>query len=83
MIGKRAYQKHSRIRDLARRAYDTSGLPKSCSVCGYDKHYELHHVKSIGSFAPTTPISIINDPSNLVALCPNHHWEADHILDIP
>lgn len=78
VVGKRLYQKHSRIRELARQIFRKSNIKKCCSICGYDKHYEIHHIKSIGEFDLDTPISIINDLSNLVALCPNHHWEADN-----
>jgi len=74
---KRQYQRNSRIRDLARRTYDKANLPKSCFICGYDKHYEIHHIKQINEFDKSTVISVINSLDNLVALCPTHHWEAD------
>lgn len=51
---------------------------QSCVKCGYDKHIEVAHVKSITEFDLDTPISIINHPTNLLALCPNCHWEHDH-----
>lgn len=50
----------------------------SCSNCSYDKHIEIAHIKPISSFPLDTMISVINDPSNLLALCPNCHWEFDH-----
>lgn len=43
---------------------------KSCVVCGFDKKVENHHIikwKELGS----------DEESNLVYLCPNHHWIAD------
>lgn len=76
--GKRAYQKHSRIRDLARRAIKQSGQSMTCVVCGYDKHVEVCHIKAISKYSIDTKISEINHPDNLVLLCPNHHWELDY-----
>jgi hypothetical protein len=43
---------------------------KECIVCGFNKRVEEHHIikrKDFGS----------NEDSNLVYLCPNHHWIAD------
>jgi len=55
--------------------------------CNYNKHSELAHIKEISSFDENTKLGEINHPSNLLALCPNHHWEFDNNLlkleDIP
>jgi hypothetical protein len=77
---KRAYQKNSRIRELARKAYNDSTKPKKCFICGYDKHYEVCHRPAISSYPPSAFISTINDLNNLFALCRNHHWEFDNRL---
>ena len=78
MSEKRKYQKHSRIRELARQMFKkNTGL--SCSVCGYDKHIEVCHIKPISSYPLNTPISVINNKKNIVLLCPNHHWELDNL----
>ncbi len=77
---KRKYQVNSRIRELARRKYLASGKPTRCSVCGYDKHIEVCHIKPIYSFPPTAKIDEINSLDNLIALCPNCHWEFDNGL---
>lgn len=53
---------------------------KSCRICGYTKHIEIAHIKSITSFPQDTPLKIVNDPNNLIPLCPNCHWELDHNL---
>ena len=53
---------------------------KKCAICGYDKHIEVAHKKSVSSFPLDTPISIVNHPDNLFPLCPNCHWEFDHGL---
>jgi predicted restriction endonuclease len=72
------YQKNSRIRMHARKKYMNSGFPKCCIACGYSKHIDICHVKDISSFPDETLIKEINDLSNLVALCKNHHWEFDN-----
>ncbi len=53
---------------------------KGCVVCGYEKHIELAHIRAISSFPMTATLSEVNSPSNVTALCPNHHWEFDHGL---
>lgn len=80
MSGKRSYQKNSRIRDIARRDYCRSDKPQVCAVCGYTKHFHICHIKPINSFPDDTPVSVINNIDNLIALCPNHHWELDNGL---
>lgn len=52
--------------------------PKKCFSCGYDKHVETCHIKSIGKFQPNQTIGEVNNTTNLVLLCPNCHWEFDH-----
>ena len=71
---------HSRIRQLARKAYHDLGKPNRCVNCGYSKHLEICHLRPIQNFDGATPISEINSPNNLVALCPNCHWELDNGL---
>ncbi len=66
------------IRRRARKAYAESGKSRRCSICSYDKHVEIAHIKSIASFAKDALVSKINNISNLTAFCPNHHWEHDH-----
>ncbi|MCK9567322.1 HNH endonuclease [Candidatus Pacearchaeota archaeon] len=68
----------STLRKKARIIYDSSGSPKKCYVCGYDKHYEVSHKKPVSCFQDDAKVSDINDISNLVALCRNCHWEFDH-----
>ncbi|MFD2718851.1 HNH endonuclease [Hymenobacter monticola] len=70
----------AQIRSLARVAYRKSSRPKACAVCGYDTHYEVCHIKPINEFMPTDFVADVNRLNNLVALCPNHHWEFDHGL---
>ncbi len=51
-----------------------------CAVCGYDKHVEICHRKSVSDFPNTALIAEINAIENLSALCRNHHWELEHGL---
>ena len=76
-VGLVPYQVHSKIRQYARKAYQQSNLPKQCFVCGYSLHYEVCHKQSISSFSSSILVSEINSLTNLVALCPTHHWELD------
>lgn len=53
------------------------GLTKKCINCGYNKHAEIAHIRAIHTFPLNTLLSTINDPKNLIALCPNCHYEYD------
>ena len=55
-----------------------STLPQICMKCGYDKHVEVCHIKPIRQFSEDTLLSVINDKTNLLLLCPNCHWEYDN-----
>lgn len=66
------------IRINATQVYKLSGKPYICSVCGYDKHTPICHIKPVSEFPDNTLIGEINALENLIALCPNHHWELDH-----
>lgn len=52
----------------------------SQDVVLYDKHIEIAHIKAVADFDDGTLVSEINDINNLIALCPNHHWEYDNRL---
>ena len=80
MKQKRKYQKHSVIRSYARKIYLNSDKPKYCINCGYDKHFHVCHVKAIKDFDPSATLHEINNLDNLLALCPNCHWELDNSL---
>lgn len=55
-----------------------SDRPRSCANCGYDKHVETCHIRPISDFPDDASIQQINDPENLIILCPNCHWELDN-----
>jgi hypothetical protein len=74
------YEMHARIRNYAKAVYRQNNSPKLCAHCGYDKHYEVCHIKPVASFLETDLMSDINSLDNLIALCPNHHWEFDNGL---
>lgn len=65
------------IRGLARTVARNIGL-NSCHKCGYNKHIEIAHIRAISDFPEDTPVSVVNSPDNLLALCPNCHWEFDN-----
>lgn len=74
---------HGRVRQIGRKFYFTAGKPKLCAVCGYDKHIEICHIRPIQDFSDDAPISEVNALDNLIALCPNCHWELDNgLLDL-
>ena len=64
------------VRSRARKEMST--LPQICMKCGYDKHVEVCHIKPIRQFSEDTLLSVINDKTNLLLLCPNCHWEYDN-----
>lgn len=78
------YRKHhkssafSLVRRRARTIAKHQGW-KACSKCGYDKHIEICHIKSISSFPETALVSEVNALDNLLPLCPNCHWEHDNL----
>lgn len=69
------------------RSWNKDLLKFPCQVCGYSKHIELAHIKPMHSFSLNDKLGDINASSNIVVLCPNHHWEFDNglidIKDIP
>ena len=70
----------STIRKHACVVYNNIHFGLKCNICGYDKHVEIAHIKSVSEFSGDTKI---NDINNLISLCPNHHWEFDNgVLDI-
>jgi hypothetical protein len=68
------------LRRNAYTAFRRTGQPMACLICGYNNHVQIAHRKAVSSFANDALVSEINSPKNLVALCPNHHWEYDHKL---
>ena len=82
-IAEAIYHTHHRssayalIRTRARAVIQALGW-NTCQVCGYSKHVEAAHRRPISDFPEDTKLSVVNDPTNLAALCRNHHWESDH-----
>lgn len=67
------------IRRHTVKIYETSGKPKACNSCGYDKHYEICHIRAVSDFPDEALVEEINSIDNLMALCPNCHWEFDNL----
>ena len=74
-IASSVYTFHATVRGLARNLY--SG-PMACVACGYTLHVDIAHIAPVSSFSMDTPLSVVNAPSNLVALDKRCHWEFDH-----
>lgn len=73
----------SSLRRHAYKTYFRGKSHKSCAICQYSLHVEIAHVRPVRQFPDEALISEINHISNLIALCPNHHWEFDHgLLDL-
>lgn len=70
----------STIRKHAAKTFYASGRPMTCEWCGYTHYIEICHRRSVASFDGTATLDEINHPTNLTALCPNHHWEFDNGL---
>lgn len=74
---KHKYAKYGYIRWHARKVAKEAGMNR-CVNCPYDKHVEIGHIKPISEFDPSTTIREVNKLENLIALCPNCHWELDY-----
>lgn len=71
---------HRAVRDHSRNSY-LSAKPvrlMECFVCKYNIHVEICHIKPVMSFDEDATVGEMNNLSNLIALCPNHHWEFDN-----
>ncbi len=69
-----------RVNRQASRSYRKSSSPKFCKICGYNKFFQVAHIKAVSAFDEKATLGEINSLDNLVALCPNHHWEYDNGL---
>ena len=65
------------IRNYAKN-WNPTLLNNPCRMCGYSTHTELCHIKAIKDFNDNISLDEINHPTNLIVLCPNHHWEFDN-----
>lgn len=68
--------KCQQIRRDARRTLERSDCKKECVYCKdpqWNKILQCCHIKDILEFSEDVLIKEINDPFNLVWLCPNHH----------
>lgn len=70
----------AKVSTLARSMYLKSQKPQFCCECGYSKHFEVAHIKPLKAFPLTATLREVNSLDNLIALCPNCHWEFDHCI---
>lgn len=74
------HERHAKLREIARKVYKKNSGEMKCKICGYSTHIEICHIKPLSKFSKCDKIKEVNAFENLVALCPNHHWEFDHDL---
>ena len=70
---------HATVRQLCR-TWNANMRQQPCENCGYDKHVELCHVRSLSDFPDDAKLSEVNSPDNIRVLCRNCHWEFDNGL---
>ena len=75
--GKHPSWVNSHIRIL-NRSWNKDLLKYPCQKCGYSNHIEFCHIKAVSSFGDDALLGEVNDPKNILVLCPNHHWELDN-----
>lgn len=78
MVSSLQRAKYSYIRKHARE--QVKDRKQICIKCGYSKHVEACHIKGVGEFPKETKLKEVNNPQNLILLCPNCHWEFDNKL---
>lgn len=78
LMGNFRKNRYQEIRNHAHRVADFHNLEKKCPYCGYQNHFDLCHIKSIGDFDKNTKLFIVNHVDNLIYLCKNHHWDLDN-----
>lgn len=68
----------SAIQKIARNNFKEANPNPKCAICGYSKHVEVAHIKAVNEFDDSATVREIDSLSNLIGLCPNHHWEYDN-----
>ena len=66
------------VRDKGVNFYKYFGKSSVCENCDYDKHTEHCHIKAIKDFNENDSVWDCNQPSNMIFLCRNCHWELDY-----
>ena len=76
-------KRYPSVHRFARKIMRENNIPSECVVCGFSHYVEVCHLKPISEFDKSSKIGEINDISNLVYMCPNHHKMYDlKLLDI-
>lgn len=78
---KRGANRYDGVRGRARKSLGDLSNAK-CTYCGWKYHVEVCHKQPISSFSDDTLVSVVNDKSNLILLCPNCHWLFDNRPDV-
>ncbi len=75
--GKHPSWKNAQLRQFNRQ-WNKELSSDPCHSCNYILHVELCHKKPVSTFPESATLGEINDPSNIIPLCRNCHWELDH-----
>ena len=78
MLNDHTYKSNAYTSIRSRARYSCKNRIQECNNCGWDKHVQCCHIKPIKSFTRDTLVSVVNEPSNLILLCPNCHWLLDN-----
>ena len=78
LVKRKGASRYDIVRQWARRDALKDVTSPCCTTCGYNKHVEVAHRKSISSFGEDALLFEVNSKKNLLLLCPNCHWEFDH-----
>ncbi len=68
---------HSRVR-VNNKSWNKGLAKLPCQKCFYSFHVELCHIRDIADFPDSTTLGEVNDPTNILVLCRNCHWEFDN-----
>ena len=78
LVPKDYYQTYKKsLYNHARRIAKKHNMLDKCALCDYNHHVEACHIKPVASFSKDTLILEVNNPKNLIGLCPNHHKDLD------
>jgi len=78
-MGRDPYKFKLRVTSHAQTMWNKYNKKSGCELCDFQFHV-ICHKKAVKDFSGSTKIKEINDESNLIGLCPNHHWLLDHGL---
>lgn len=71
----------NKFRSHARKIYKESGIKLVCMHCSHSRGVQICHIRELNSFNENDEdYGQINHPCNIIALCPNCHYDLDKKL---